>query len=241
MYGVRAAFLLILLVSCAPSRDAADVIAAHRSLERRIDAPPSRSPRPWSVGQWTLYKVSDGKHVGYIKHGVVATGACGLWIESTLVAGKYDDRFTIKTCFRDLEPGPLPDDLDAMQAVMTRQRQRTVMMDFRNGKNPRTKRLMQALISSFITVAWHSAPAQAEQEIVVPAGHFIGSKKIITRAWIEQSLHGTEVWVHDDVPLGGAIKVIGDDGSESVLLDYGLTGATSELPDFDQHLEDTGL
>lgn len=242
MSDMRAAALLVLFIGChAESRDAAHVIAAHRSLDRRIEPSRGLTPRPWAVGQWTLYKVSDGKSVGYSKHAIVAIGTCGTWIESTYVADKYEDRFTIKACFQKQNAGPISESIDNMQAVMTRHGTRTVMIDFRNGQNPRTKQLMKKLYAGIVTLAWQSAPSTEQQGIVVPAGHFVGSQKIVTRVWIEQSLHGAEVWIHSDVPISGAIKVAGNNGSESVLLDYGLSEAKSELPDFDDHLAETGL
>jgi hypothetical protein len=239
MTGMRAALMALLLIGCHASRDATDVIAAHGALERRIEAAPSAAPRPWAVGQWTLYKISDGKTVGYSKHAVVAVGSCGTWIENIYVKDKYADRLTLKACFKELEPGPINDDLDNIQAVMSRRGGPTVVVDFRNGKNPRTKELMKQMIASFITLAWQSAPVTEQQELVVPAGHFVGSQKIVTTAWIEQSLHRADVWTHPDVPLGGAIKVVGDTGTESVLLDYGLSGASGDLPDFDEQLENS--
>ncbi len=237
----RVVLLFALVSACHESRDAADVIAAHHAVERRMEASSNPVPRPWAVGQWTLYKVSDGKHVGYTKHVVAAIGPCGTWIESTYVDDKYDDRFTIKACFKQLRPGPLREELDDIQAVMSRQGRRTVVVDFRNGQNPRTKERMKLAFASIITLAWESAPATEQEEVTVPAGHFVGAQKIVTTAWILQSLHRTDVWIHSDVPLGGAIKVVADTGTESVLLDYGLSGAMGELPDFDEHLEQTGL
>lgn len=242
MSDMRAAALLVLFIGChAESRDVAHVIAAHRSHDRRIEPSPSLAPRPLAVGQWTLYKISDGKSVGYSKHAVVAVGTCGTWIESTYVADKWDDRFIIKACFQKQKAGPISDSLDDMQAVMTRQGTRTLVIDFRNGQNPRTKQLMKMVYANFATLAWQSAPSVEQQEVVIPAGHFVGSQKIVTRVWIEQSLHGAEAWTHSDVPISGAIKVVGNNGSESVLLDYGLSGAKGELPDFDEHLAATGL
>lgn len=237
---MRALALLVVFGACH-SRDAADVIVAHRALDRRIEPSPSNAPQPWAVGQWTLYKVSSGKLIGYTKHSVVGVGRCGTWIESIAVTDKYDDRFAIKACFRKLGAGPLSDGLDELEAVMTREHQRTVVVDFRNGQNPRTKQQMKAAYTRFATLAWQSAPSTDTQEVVVPAGHFIGSQKIVTRLWIEQSLRTTEAWIHSAVPMGGTIKLVGTNGSESVLLDYGLSGATSDLPDFDEQLEESGL
>lgn len=235
---MRALALFCLLAGCAETRNAPDVLAAHGQQERRIAASTSAAPRPWAVGQWTLYKFNDGQHVGYSKHAVVATGTCGTWIESTYVDDRWDDRFIIKTCFDKPTAGVLIDP-DSMQATMVRQHDRTLVMDFRNGQNPHTKQLMKNNYARFVTLAWQSAPATEQAEITVPAGHFGGAHKIVTRLRVEQSLHGVEVWTHPDVPLGGTIKLSADNGAQSVLLDYGLSGAKGELPDFDQHLADS--
>lgn len=233
--------LVVVTIGCGPPRDAADVLAAHRPRDRRIPSTHEGAVRPWVVGQWTLYKESAAGKVGYSKHAVVAVGPCGTWIESIFVSDKYDDRLTLKTCFRGANPGSLHDGLDSMQAVMMRKAQRTIVIDFRNGQNPNTRRLMKAEYANFVTLAWQSAPSTEQREVVVPAGHFLGAQKIVTTLWVDQSLHHAEVWTHDDVPLSGAIKVVDDLGTESVLLDYGMSGATSDLPDFDAQLEESGL
>src|SRR5690242_9231407 len=130
---MRAVVLVLALAACQ-HRDVQDVLSAHRQSERRIAAPASTTPRPWAVGQWVLYKITDGVRAGYGKFAVVATGDCGTWVESIAVMDKYDDRVTIKTCYR--EP---TFDSNAVQAIMMRQHDRTVQVDFRNNQNPHSK------------------------------------------------------------------------------------------------------
>jgi hypothetical protein len=219
------------------------VLAAHQKHNRYIAAARSLAPRPWAVGQWTLYRLSSPGHVGYMKHSIVAKGTCGFWLETMVVSGRYDDRLVVKVCFRampDLHTDPATE-VDLYQAFMSRQGRRTVVIDFRNGQNPNTKRMVRELLQSFIALAWQSAPQAQAQDTVVPAGTFAGAARVTARVIFLESLTTVEAIVHSDVPIGGTLKSASANGGEIILLDFGLAGATSDLPDFDEHLRDTGL
>jgi hypothetical protein len=233
----------LVLVACggAPHGSVEAVLAAHPQQDRTIPAQNGRDLAPWSVGQRALYKVSRRSGVSYVIHSVVARGACGYWVEH--VEQWPQQRRVVKSCFSSM---PRPD-MDAsarselLQAVMGREGRRTLVLDFRNGKNPRTKQLFTTPRETGVTLAWESPPSDELGTIVVPAGRFEGSAKTLSRVWVMESMHNLEVWTHPAVPITGAIKATSTTGAEIVLLDFAMTGAKSELPDFDEHLRETGL
>ena len=234
------ALVITVLVGCGANAPNVDEVIASHHHERTIAAPAARTMRPWQVGQWALYKVTSGAEVGTLRRAVVAQDTCGLWIET--VAQSHHGRTVMKACYRAQPTSADPAAaMDALQAVMVREGTRTIVVDFRDGKNPASKHVMEARLRDSITLAWESPPSEELSTVVVPAGRFEGAAHVISRAWVEQSMHTADAWLHPDVPLGGDVKVTSTDGSTEELLDYGLTGAKSELPTFDEQLANSGL
>ncbi|HEX5060480.1 MAG TPA: hypothetical protein VFV99_14030 [Kofleriaceae bacterium] len=234
------ALLIVALVGCASGPNVDAVIASHHH-DRTIAAPAVRAPRPWEVGQWTLSKTSSQGHVGTIRRSIVAKDACGFWLE--VVATSPRGRTITKTCYRSqLASSANPAaELDALQAIMIRQGGRTIVIDFRNGKNPAKKLQMQTQLQQRVSLAWQSPSSDELATIVVPAGRFEGAAHVVARLWVEQSMQTAQAWLHPAVPIDGVVKESATDGSELELLDYGLTGAKSELPSFDEQLSESGL
>jgi len=236
------ALLMVALSACGASATNVDAVIASHHHDRTIAAPTTRTLRPWLVGQWTLYKASANGEVGYVRHAIVATDVCGTWIES--VAQSHHGRTVTKACYRG-SPTSWADpaaELDALQAVMVREGDRTTVMDFRNGQNPNTRRAMHARLQRDFKLAWESPPSGEElTTVIVPAGRFEGVARVVSRLWVKQSMQTIETLIHPEVPLDGAIKITATDGSEQVLLDYGLTGAKSELPSLDEQRRDSAF
>jgi hypothetical protein len=233
--------ILAVLAACGGSAQDVDTVIAAHHHDRTIAPSTTRRIRPWQVGQWTLSKVTSGNEIGYVRQSIVAQDACGIWLESA--AQSRHGRTVSKACFRaapthEVDPTA---ELDALQAAMVRQGSRTVVVDFRNGQNPNTKRTMMANLKNTVTFAWESSPSDELTTVAVPAGRFEGVAHVVSRLWIDQSMQTVDTWIHPDVPISGAVKSVATDGSDSELLDYGLTGAKSELPGFDEHLRDTGM
>jgi hypothetical protein len=65
-------------------------------------------------------------------------------------------------------------------------------------------------------------PAQAREDVTVPAGTFRGCYRMLRGT--------TKFWIHPAVPLTGVVKSESEGATERVeLLDFGLEGAVSEL------------
>ncbi len=68
--------------------------------------------------------------------------------------------------------------------------------------------------------------------VEAPAGIFSNAMRLhhVTAFGPIESAGGS--WLHSEIPIWGIVKTVADDGeSETVLLDFGVTGATSKMSD----------
>jgi hypothetical protein len=247
---VRLLWSFALLLGCASQpREIADVLAAHQSSERYVEPPSSLAPRKWQVGQWVLYKIAASDRVGYVKHTVVDWTKCGAWLETVVVLGEYEDRTTFKVCFRKPpdERVELEQQSDLLEAFMSRRAGNTTAVDL-DDERKRKKWLDTVLrmTESFPIFAARGEPRRDRVEVVVRAGQFAGVHDVPARMRIDGKLHEVVIAFHPEVPLGGVLDAVArDDDDVKVmqleLLDYGLDGGKSELPDFDAHAKSVGL
>jgi hypothetical protein len=248
--SLKLVWLFALAAACMPqSREINDVLAAHKSSDRFVDAPDSVQPREWDAGQWTLYKITTGGRIGYVKHTVTDWTKCGVWLETTVVLGDYDDRTTFKVCFRKT-PDPslsIDEQRDLIEAFMSRRNERTTAVDLDIEKK-RKKWLgtVVTLLESFPILAARDRVREGRHEIVVRAGQFAGVHDVPARIWIDGQQHPVAISFHPEVPLGGVLEAVATDEDDDVvlkteLLDYGLEGGKSELPDFDEYAKSVGL
>jgi hypothetical protein len=247
---VRFVWLFALAVACMPqSREINDVLAAHKSHDRYVEPPESVRLREWDVGQWTLYKITTGGRIGYVKHSVVAWTKCGVWLETTIVLGDYADRTTFKVCFRKApdESMSIDEQRDLIEAYMSRRNDRTTAVDL--GIEKKRKKWLGTVVTmleSFPILAARGAVREGRHEVVVRAGQFAGVHDVPGRVWIDGAQHPATISFHPEVPLGGVLEAVAtNEDDEAVLktelLDYGLEGGKSELPDFDDYAKSVGL
>jgi hypothetical protein len=243
-------WLFAFLIGCAPkSHEINDVLAAHKSSDRYVEPPSSRAAREWEVGHWVLYKLSAGRRVGYVKHRVVDWAKCGVWFESVVVLGAYDERTVFKVCFRkvpDLSV-EIAKQSDLLEAFMLRRAGRTTAIDLGDARK-RKKWLDTVLrmLESLPLLAWRGAPGEDRHELETRAGQFAGVRDVPARMWIDGELHAVAISFHPEVPLGGVLDALAtDEDDEKVmkieLLDYSIEGAKSELPDFVEYAKSVGL
>jgi len=231
-----------------PSREVEDVLAAHRGTERYIEPPRASAPRRWEIGHWALYKVATGRSVGYVKFSIVGESRCGFWFESLVVMGMYDDHTAFKVCLHD-EPDlhvDLAKQGDLIRQFMSRRREQIIAKDFRDGQNGRARDNVSRMLEGFVILAWRGEAYPGRSEVIVPAGQFGGVVRMPARMYLDDELRAVMLWYHPDVPFGGTVKaeVFDEDDHvilEAELLDYGLTGARTELPDFDEYKRTFGL
>ncbi|HEY5920526.1 MAG TPA: hypothetical protein VIV11_02595 [Kofleriaceae bacterium] len=247
---MRLVWLFALVLGCRPGtpHEIEDVLDAHRTSDRYVDAPRTSAPRRWDIGHWVLYKITTAGRIGYIKHAIVGEGRCGYWLETTVVLGPYEDRTVMKVCLRDM-PDPrkeLDRQTDLLGAYMSRRGLRTTAFDFNNRRREDEKDAVVRVLQGFAIFAWRSGDISDRNEIEVHAGQFAGVVRMPGRVWLAEEPHGVMIWYHADVPLGGMIKAIANDADDEIvfkteLLDFGLDGAKSELPDFTEHAKTVGL
>jgi hypothetical protein len=236
--------LFAVLLGCAPqSHEIKDVLEAHKSSDRYVEPPRSVSLRKWEVGQWVLYKISTEGRVGYVKHSVVDWTKCGVWLETSVVLGDYADRTVFKVCFRKVpdERVDLDQQTDLFEAFMSRRADKTTAYDL-DDERSRRKSLDTALrmIESFPIFAARGGIGSERHELVTRAGQFAGVHDVPARIRIGDKLHAVMISFHPEVPLGGMLDATATDEDDVKvmkveLLDYGLDGAKSELPDFDKY------
>ncbi len=253
---VHLVLLFALAGACTPQpREINDVLAAHASHDRFVDPPDSLALRDWDVGQWVLYTISTAGRIGYVKHSVVGWTKCGVWLETLVVLGPYDDRTTFKVCFRKVpDPGlSIDEQRDLIEAYMSRRSDRTTAVDL-DVERKRTKWLgtVVTMLESFPIVSARSAPREGRHEIVVRAGQFAGVHDVPARISIDGKPLAIMLSFHPEVPLGGVLEAIATDDDDedggtdetalkTELLDYSLDGAKSALPDFDEYAKAVGL
>jgi hypothetical protein len=248
--SVRLLWLFAFVLGCASSsHEINDVLAAHKTNDRYVDVPKSRTLRDWETGQWVLYKLSTGGRIGYVKHSIVDWTKCGVWIETLVVLGDYEDRTVFKVCFRKVPDirTDLDVQTDLIEAFMSQRSGRTTAIDLAN-EHKRKKSLAMALrmLESFPIFASRGAAGTDRHEIVVRAGQFAGVRDVPGRMRIDGKLHAVMISFHPEVPLSGVLEATATDEDDAKvmqieLLDYGLTGAKSELPDFDDYANPVGL
>ena len=248
---VRLVWLFALVLGCTgQSREIEAVLEAHKSSDRYIEAPTTLAPRGWKIGQWVLYKIKTAGYLGYIKHSVVGESRCGFWLETVVVLGPYDDRTVMKVCLRDMPDlnVELDRQRDMLGAYMSRRGYRTTVFDFKrtDKKTAKAKDQVLRVLEGFAMFAWRTGEVSQRSEVEVPAGQFAGVVQVPGRMWLDDQIHGVMIWYHSDIPLGGMIKAKANDADEEIvleteLLDFGLDGAKSELPDFHEYAKTVGL
>jgi hypothetical protein len=219
--------LVLVAVGCIPKYkgDVDRVLAAHAGPAPQVAAPTALEPQPWRVGQWALYKTSQGGDVGYEKDSVVAQTACGIWIERLVQS--YEHRSLWKSCWAS-DPSAGTRAIDRIQVVVMQVDDRhPIVVDFRDGKNAQLRHTLDGVLMRLL---WKVDANLPREDVDVPAGHFAQTARSTTTVSMGAKSFDFTAWVHPEVPLGGLVKGRASDGTDALLLAYGQDGATSVLP-----------
>ncbi|HEY5089208.1 MAG TPA: hypothetical protein VIK30_04525 [Polyangia bacterium] len=215
--------------ACGPSIDP----AAKADIDRRIaalapgthafPAPTAFAPRPFVVGQWTQYKLTDGNgQPSFMTTKIVGADGDAFWIESAR------DSYVGKTVSKMLVF--IGDRMNPQSIDI-----RAVRMRDKNGRvtdvDPQVLQFMKASFQGAVSMLVISWQGQPQEDVVVPAGAFAGCFKMQTDAswgpWHAASLS----WSHPAVPISGVVRSQGIDRPTTMeLVAFGDSGATSELP-----------
>jgi len=233
---LRAGFLIAVLAGCGPGIDSvtrADVARRAASLGQsplEVPAPIRSEPRPFAVGQWTQHKVVDFRgEPKFLTSKIVAREGDALWFETVLESevGKLITKLLVFVGDRH--------DPSSIKVLAGRVR-------FRNDdvvEIPPSK--LASYGSLFHVVA--SWEGQAQQDAVVPAGTFRScfKGKNVWERWVVGA--SSFAWSHPAVPISGLVRAEPIEDPQpwyrerrseiakwTVLVGFGETGATSELP-----------
>jgi len=205
---LRVAATLLVLVACGGTRKPAgpppppytsdvDQVLAVKPEPRTVAAPTELAVKPWTVGQWALYKVTDKTGPGYMRYRAVREDTCGMWFEQT-IANKQQ-KLVVSLCVKT------PPDLAT-----------TAQATVQTNANPPYP-IPPPKDIALPGAGWSSAANAQREDVAVPAGTFAQTVK--TRSVIKKV--DTTVWSHPEVPLAGTVKAVAANGVTTELLDFG--------------------
>ena len=185
----------------------ADVTAPR--AQAALPAPVDASVKPWSIGQWAIYKTVAGDEIGYERFDVVAIDGCGTWVR--LLVQTTTARSSTSVCVRTEADGRklvayVVDKLGGGQVVVG---------DFR--AQPRPTRRLQLFLPLPAT------PGSTSESLDVPYGHVDGATRV--------ELPESTSWSHPAVPLAGTVKEQWRDGTTRELVAFGNHNEESIVPD----------
>ncbi len=223
------------LGACAPSinpqmKAATDSMAASFQANPRSQAVPATyEPMPWAVGQWVVMRTTDEKNQPTVtRMSVVGQEAGGVWIEFD--SQSYYHHNITKILYSKM-PRTVDEASDVVLKVVSKNDdQAPQTMDLTTGPLASLQKAMFKSVAQNAVVSSDVAQA-AKEAITVPGGTFQGAAKFNVSASFAGMSQKSTSWFHPAVPINGAVKGVSDDGKWKMeLLDFGLTGATSQLP-----------
>jgi hypothetical protein len=218
----------LLGTACAPSIDPAakaDIdkrVAALGAPRQQYTAPAGFQPLPFAAGQRTRHKLVDDKgQPSFMTYKVLAQEGDAFWLE--VVTEAYSGRTIMKMLVA------IPNRMDPSSIDL-----RAVSMKDKDGRvtnidGPVLSMLRSSYQStlSTLTISWQGLP---QEDAAVPACTFAGCFRARTDATWGPWHSANTSWSHAAVPLSGLVKSQGVDKPTSMeLVDFGLTGATSEF------------
>jgi hypothetical protein len=216
-------------LACGPSVNPAlqssidkRVLSFKQSSDNVYDAPQTTEPLPLAVGQWTRYKMMDKEgNPGLMTYKVVGEDAGAFWIE-TVRETYYDKQVTLLLV--KLGNGRDLDDVEVR--AMKQKIDDNTPTEFPSAMLSLMKSLWKPMLENMV-VDWQN---KEQDDARVPAGVFNKCYQAYTTVTLLGSTEKTHSWSHPVVPLGGNVRSQSVDSTMSmVLLEFGLTGATSEI------------
>jgi hypothetical protein len=232
---MRAAFALLVpfapvlvasLASCAPAIDPAMRANVDREIaaaphDTTYPAPATHAPAPLAVGQWTRLKVvrSDGVP-SVATYKVVGQEGDAFWIET--VNERYTGRSVLKmlVAFGDRTD---PAQIDIRRLIVKQGSH--APQDF----PPSMIGLVRgtyASVAQGLVLRWDGLPQETKR---AAAGTFTDAFKASTQVHLYGYSSRATTWSHPAVPIQGLVHSDNEDGAKVDLLDFGMTGAASEL------------
>lgn len=213
-------------VACTPSINPA-LNAQHQS---RMQAQPSRDVEgtfpvqgmPWQVGQWVTYAMRSDDAVTIATLKLIGKDSTGFWYESenyTPYEGR-DNPTIIKVHVSGYRPG---------DAASIGNLELSQMAAQTGDEAPQSLPTWAASLAGGIAFEVKVTSTDASPQTVrVPGGTFTNAQRVEGDASFGPWSAASTTFMHSAVPIWGYVKLQSDDGEqETVLIDYGYTGATS--------------
>ena len=219
--------LLALATGCAPSVDPAlrakidGQIAAAAPHDTRYPAPTTRAPMPLAAGQWTRIKrIDKDRRPSLLTYKVLGQEGDASWVE--VVTEQYTGRTVLKmlVAFGDRT------DVNKVEIrhVVLKQGDRAPL-DYQQPLLGMVQGTFKGVAKGLV-IRWEGLPQETK---VVPAGTFTDAFKTDAEVSVYGFTSRGRTWSHSAVPIQGLVYAENDDGSTMDLLDFGMTGATSEM------------
>lgn len=179
--------------SAAYRAEVARVLVPRPPLQ--VAAPATMAPKPWRLGQWSIYRTTRDGDIAYEWLGIVAQDHCGLWVRFIRQTVKHETSYT--ACVRPDDAGKaqvfsLISEIDGARSTVDLQR------------TPAPAWPLDAFVP-----AWTSADGASGEAIDTAAGHFEGA------------MHAGPDIVHASVPFSGRVKGQAPDGARIELVAFG--------------------
>ena len=197
-------------------------VAGLHASGQKYGAPASPEPMALAAGQWSRYKlVDDEGHPGFITYNVVGQEGSAWWIE--IVNESYTSRL-VTLMLVDLGDRKDPSSVDVKQM-----KQKTDDNSVNELPAP-VLSLMKSVwgpLTESLVINWNQRPQEAAD---APAGTFEACYKVQGTVSFAGKSWTSVGWSHPAVPITGGVKSRGvDNRTEMDLIEFGLTGAKSEL------------
>jgi hypothetical protein len=186
-------------------------------------APDTFTPVPWKVGQWTRHRITESNgRSSTLTYKIVSEQDGAHWIE--VVTGAANAGTVLQILMR-LTDRTKPEQGEILGAKIKM-------------PNGGVKKLEGAVLAaasagykkSLRHLSLPSLAGLPRETVTVPAGTFRGCFKFSDTTAVAGLELKSTVWSHPDVPISSLVKNQSEDGSTFLeLLDYGLSGAKSEM------------
>jgi hypothetical protein len=198
------------------------VLSFKQFSDNVYEAPTTTEPLPVAVGQWASYKMMDKEgNPALVTRKVVGEDAGAFWLET--VRETYEDK-QVTLLLVALGDGK---SLDGVEVRAMKQKiDDNAPSEFPAPMLSLMKALWKPMLENMV-VDWQG---KEQDDARVPAGVFTKCYQAYTTVSLLGTTEKTRSWSHPVVPLGGHVRSQSVDSTMSmVLLEFGLTGATSEI------------
>jgi hypothetical protein len=224
------AVISILVVSCGPSINPVfqkrinDLYGKHSSQSYSGTAKFVK-PMPWAEGQWVIYGTTNNNKKTISKISILGQEQGG-WILENYSLTETEET-VMQMCISGMDKmtsSRNPDDIDIIW----------IKIRDKDGKVSKLEGMMLSFTKGMYKKMLPSMNIDVSGEdggtITVPGGTFNNTLKFRTEVSFWGSKHTSDTWCHESVPINGLVKSISsEDNLVMELLDFGMTGATSNL------------